>query len=232
MAIKKNNPGCGCCNDCERCEGDVTPTSLTLTMSGWPDTFYFYKRCWISTEYVDACTYPLAIPFGSPAAIERYKITGLSARLNKAFLTENAFGADNAGYCTITSQVFSEEFAAQTEIAFQEAAVFPNPAVPCPSSFQPCTDVTVRLEVAFNTYSFTVTFYDAADDSIIYGFAELELFPNEYCIETSGSIATTTDYPRIARTVSIPQTCIITDPDGCGTFNSFTVNWTLTPGFV
>jgi hypothetical protein len=232
MGIKKNNPGCNCCNECVRCEGNVVPDSLTLTMTGWPDTFYFYKRCWLSDEYSGACSEPVTIPFGSQAAIERYKITGLSARLNKAFLSENIFGVDGNGYCTITSEIFSEEFSAETEIAFQENAFFPNPAIPCPTNFQLCNSVTVRLEVAFNTYSFTVTFYDASDDSIIYGFAELELFPNEYCEETTGSIETMTPYPRIDRTVSMPQTCVISDIDGCGTFNSFTLNWTLTPGFT
>lgn len=233
MAIKKNNPGCGCCNDCERCEGEVVPDSLTLTMSGWPDTLYFYRRCWTTTEVSGACTKPLAIPANASTAIQRYKITGLSAKLNKAFLTNNIFGVDGNGYCTITSETFSEEFAAETELAFQTFFVFPNDAIACPTSFQPCTDVTVRIEVSFNTYSMTVNFFDTADDALIFGFAVLGIFPNDYCEEQTGIAGVVTNYPLVVTNVPTGfVVCSIDDPDGCGTFNSFNVYWTLTPGFA
>jgi len=37
--LKKNNPGCGCCEsagDCPKCSG-TAPAAVTVTMSGWSD---------------------------------------------------------------------------------------------------------------------------------------------------------------------------------------------------
>ena len=52
MGLKKNNPGCNCCEfDCGFCDSGSAPTAVVLTFSGWSSATYCSSCSWLDGSW-------------------------------------------------------------------------------------------------------------------------------------------------------------------------------------